>query len=93
MPSSTFTQVEYTSDAVDEGMIHHYNLNAKSNACSFEVNQLKGCLWNSEAEFAKEKDTTSFRQYEDACDRVKGFYQEQHGLQKASSPSTIFNMS
>jgi inositol oxygenase len=30
------------------------------------------------SEFDKEKDKTQFRQYEDACDRVKNFYKEQH---------------
>ncbi|KAJ5747569.1 uncharacterized protein N7511_009265 [Penicillium nucicola] len=33
------------------------------------------------SEFDKEKDKTNFRQYEDACDRVKNFYQEQHTKQ------------
>ncbi|KAF5357076.1 hypothetical protein D9756_006779 [Leucocoprinus leucothites] len=46
-----------------------------------EVNQLKSRLWDSEAQFSKEKDTTTFRQYLDACDRVKHFYQEQHAKQ------------
>ncbi|XP_006463566.1 hypothetical protein AGABI2DRAFT_194354 [Agaricus bisporus var. bisporus H97] len=46
-----------------------------------EVNQLKGRLWNSEAEFAVEKDIISFRQYDDACDHVRAFYQEQHEKQ------------
>ena len=43
------------------------------------VNELKGMLWDSEVQFSKEKDTSAFRQYLDACDRVKLFYQEQHG--------------
>jgi len=46
-----------------------------------EVNQLRGSLWDSEAEFSKDKDTTKFRQYAEACDRVKSFYQEQHTKQ------------
>ncbi|PSK37265.1 hypothetical protein B9Z65_2007 [Elsinoe australis] len=33
------------------------------------------------AEFDKEKDTTTFRRFEDACDRVKSFYAQQHTLQ------------
>ncbi|GAQ06708.1 inositol oxygenase 1 [Aspergillus lentulus] len=34
-----------------------------------------------ESEFDKNKDKTQFRQYEDACDRVKNFYREQHTKQ------------
>jgi inositol oxygenase len=41
------------------------------------VNALK--LWDDESEFDAEKDKARFRQYEDACDRVKNFYKEQHG--------------
>jgi inositol oxygenase len=33
------------------------------------------------SEFDAEKDKTKFRQYEEACDRVKNFYQEQHEKQ------------
>lgn len=33
------------------------------------------------SEFDAEKDKTQFRQYEDACDRVKNFYREQHEKQ------------
>jgi inositol oxygenase len=33
------------------------------------------------SEFDKNKDKTQFRQYEDACDRVKNFYREQHTKQ------------
>jgi inositol oxygenase len=35
----------------------------------------------SQSEFDAEKDKTQFRQYEDACDRVKNFYLEQHTKQ------------
>lgn len=34
-----------------------------------------------ESDFDKNKDKTQFRQYEDACDRVKNFYKEQHTKQ------------
>ncbi|KAL5343014.1 inositol oxygenase [Aspergillus crustosus] len=34
-----------------------------------------------ESEFDKEKDKTIFRQFDDACDRVKNFYTQQHTLQ------------
>ena len=35
-------------------------------------------LWDDESDFDAEKDKARFRQCEDACDRVKKFY-EQHG--------------
>ena len=47
------------------------------------VNVVKGKLWNSRSEFDQEKDRTQFRKYEEACERVKKFYKEQHGM---SSP-------
>ena len=34
-----------------------------------------------QSKFDAEKDKTKFRQYDDACDRVKNFYQEQHDKQ------------
>ena len=45
------------------------------------VNKLKGQnkKWDDKSEFDAEKDKNSFRQYEEACDRVKNFYREQHG--------------
>lgn len=47
-----------------------------------EVNQLRGASeWNSESTFDKEKDKTQFRQYANACERVKNFYAEQHAKQ------------
>ena len=41
------------------------------------VQKLK--LWDDASEFDAEKEKARFRQYEDACDRVKNFYKEQHG--------------
>ena len=49
-----------------------YHLNPTVN-----VQTLK--LWDDESEFDTEKDKARFRRYEDACDRVKNFYKEQHG--------------
>jgi len=43
------------------------------------VNVQKLKLWDDASEFDAEKDKARFRQYEDACDRVKAFYKEQHG--------------
>ena len=42
-------------------------------------NTQEGEDWKSEATFDATKDKAQFRQYEDACDRVKSFYREQHG--------------
>ncbi|KAI0692894.1 myo-inositol oxygenase [Cytidiella melzeri] len=49
-----------------------------------EVNKLKGSAgkaWDEESSFDANKDKAAFRQYEDACDRVKQFYKEQHEKQ------------
>lgn len=48
------------------------------------VNELKASLKeanDSSSHFANDKDKSKFRQYEDACDRVKSFYAEQHTKQ------------
>lgn len=51
------------------------------------VNILKGTsvadgqLFDAESRFDVEKDKTTFRQYDDACERVKGFYAEHHAKQ------------
>jgi len=50
------------------------------------VNVLKAKLkkeraMNEASEFDANKDKTQFRQYEEACDRVKNFYREQHEKQ------------
>lgn len=37
--------------------------------------------YSGASKFDEEKDKTTFRQYEDACDRVKTFYAEQHAKQ------------
>lgn len=63
--------LEETSDAIDA------------------VNVLKGqqsqsadkAAFDSQSQFDASKDKTQFRQYEEACDRVKGFYREQHTQQ------------
>ncbi|KAJ7190985.1 myo-inositol oxygenase [Mycena pura] len=46
-----------------------------------EVNILKGKLWDQAASLDAEKDKSKFRQYDDACERVKSFYKEQHEKQ------------
>lgn len=65
--------LEEMSDAIDEVNILKVNMKKAQEA------QEKGLY--EESEFDKEKDKTGFRQYEDACDRVKNFYKEQHTKQ------------
>ena len=68
--------LEATSDAVD-----------KVNAMKFAARIKSGTATQEEvdiyerSQFDVEKDKTQFRQYEDACDRVKNFYREQHEKQ------------
>lgn len=50
----------------------------------FVVNVLKGKLWDAKSEFDEAKDKSQFRDYDSACDRVKAFYKEQHGLPSAT---------
>jgi hypothetical protein len=78
--------LEDVSDAIDEGdfaLINraHIPSNVVTHHVGFiTVNQLKGKpAWDESSKFDTEKDKTKFRQYEDACDRVKNFYKEQHG--------------
>ena len=61
--------LEELSDAID-------NVNVLKDSMK---KQEKGLY--EESEFDKNKDKTKFRQYEDACDRVKNFYKEQHTKQ------------
>ena len=53
-----------------------------------EVNVLRDSIKKDESyeasKFDADKDKTKFRQYEDACDRVKNFYKEQHAKQTVS---------
>ncbi|KAJ3488842.1 hypothetical protein NLI96_g2541 [Meripilus lineatus] len=66
--------------------------NVAEAACDFEtvcdaideVNKFKGeppVEWDAKSEFDANKDKTQFRRYEEACDRVKNFYREQHEKQ------------
>lgn len=78
--------LDETSDAIDEGTQYPYQKTftflLTSNPPLPVVNVLKGkttASWKADSEFDSEKDKTKFRQYENACDRVKAFYKEQHG--------------
>lgn len=77
------------SDAVDEGQCA-FSASSTSLITSltlppFAVNVQKLKLWDDESEFDAQKDKAHFRQYEDACDRVKNFYKEQHGMDASRS--------
>jgi len=63
--------LEEMSDAIDEVNIIKANMKVQG--------QEKGLY--DESDFDKNKDKAGFRQYEDACDRVKNFYKEQHAKQ------------
>ena len=78
------------SDAVDEGSCacpilpsHRAPLSVADRCLPLplSVNKLKGkgAKWDERSKFDAEKDKNNFRQYEEACDRVKNFYREQHG--------------
>jgi inositol oxygenase len=43
--------------------------------------ELKEKAFQEKSQFDSEKDKSIFRRYEEACDRVKSFYQEQHEKQ------------
>ncbi|ETS84652.1 hypothetical protein PFICI_02677 [Pestalotiopsis fici W106-1] len=53
----------------------------KKAAAAAKAKAEEEAAFNSKSEFDSEKDKTQFRQYEDACDRVKNFYLEQHTKQ------------
>ena len=48
-------------------------------------------LWDDNSEFDAQKNKAQFRQYEDACDRVKNFYKEQHGTDAWPDYLTLFD--
>ncbi|EFQ33804.1 hypothetical protein CGRA01v4_12368 [Colletotrichum graminicola] len=63
--------LEQTTDFVEEVNILKDQVNKQQQQEDFY----------GESKFDQEKDKTAFRQYEDACDRVKSFYKEQHEKQ------------
>lgn len=68
--------LEATSDAVDEVNVLKAAMRVKNGTAT----QAEVDLYEK-SQFDAEKDKTQFRQYEDACDRVKNFYREQHTKQ------------
>ncbi|KAK8096687.1 myo-inositol oxygenase [Apiospora kogelbergensis] len=71
--------LEETSDAIDA--VNVLKGQVSSTTTEAEVEAKEGAAYNSKSEFDASKDKTQFRQYEDACDRVKNFYREQHTKQ------------
>ena len=68
--------LEATSDAIDEVNVLKAALKVKNGtATQADVDTYE------QSQFDSQKDKTNFRQYEDACDRVKDFYHEQHTKQ------------
>ncbi len=68
--------LEETSDAIDEVNVLKAAMRVKNGNASQEEVDL-----HEKSKFDTEKDKTQFRQYEEACDRVKNFYREQHEKQ------------
>jgi inositol oxygenase len=64
--------LEETSDNIDAVNVLKAEAKAKLDAAKDLYDQ---------SEFDAEKDKTQFRKYEEACDRVKNFYREQHEKQ------------
>ncbi|TYJ58275.1 hypothetical protein B9479_001101 [Cryptococcus floricola] len=79
-------KLDEVSDEIDEVNVLKLKSQAKDKATydkaaaaadKAEAARLEA-LYDGESQFDAEKDKTAFRQYEDACDRVKNFYAEQH---------------
>jgi len=68
--------LEATSDAVDEVNVLKATMRVKNGTATQEEVDIY-----EKSKFDEGKDKTQFRQYEDACDRVKNFYREQHEKQ------------
>lgn len=68
--------LEATSDAIDDVNVLKAAMKVKQGTATQEEKDIY-----AQSQFDSEKDKTQFRQYEDACDRVKNFYREQHEKQ------------
>ena len=68
--------LETTSDAVDEVNVLKAAMRVKNGTATQEEVDIY-----EKSQFDAKKDKTQFRQYEEACDRVKNFYREQHEKQ------------
>ena len=68
--------LEATSDAADDVNVLKAAMKVKNGTATQKEKDIY-----EKSEFDAEKDKTQFRQYEEACDRVKNFYREQHEKQ------------
>ena len=68
--------LEQTTDDVEQVNVLKAALKAKQQVSNASEND-----FSAQSQFDSEKDKTQFRQFEDACDRVKNFYREQHEKQ------------
>ena len=68
--------LEATSDSIDEVNVIKATLKLENDIVPEEDRDIY-----EKSQFDAEKDKTQFRQYEEACDRVKNFYREQHEKQ------------
>ncbi|WRT68857.1 uncharacterized protein IL334_005838 [Kwoniella shivajii] len=71
-------QMDEVSDKIDE--VNLLKLKA-SMAAAGKTEEEISIEFDGESKFDSEKDKSTFRQYENACDRVKNFYAEQHTKQ------------
>ena len=65
--------LEATSDMIDNVNVLKAALKVKNGTTAYQAQDVY-----QQSQFDSEKDKTQFRQYEEACDRVKTFYREQH---------------
>ncbi|KAG9654912.1 DUF706-domain-containing protein, partial [Aureobasidium melanogenum] len=68
--------LEATSDNIDEVNVLKAALKVKNGTATQEEKDIY-----EKSQFDADKDKEQFRNYEDACDRVKNFYKEQHEKQ------------
>ncbi len=72
--------LEDLSDAIDEVNVLRDQQKTDAAAAVAAKNGVTPA-YSEESQFDREKDKTQFRQYDEACDRVKRFYREQHEKQ------------
>lgn len=82
--------LEDLSDAIDDVNVLKDTLKKQQAAEKKQEEEEKGLY--EQPEFDQDKDKTQFRQYEDACDRVKNFYKEQHTKQTVAYNLKARNM-
>jgi len=59
----------------------HDDTGAQLEAISDAIDDVNSIKYDQKSKFDATKDKNTFRQYEDACDRVRNFYREQHEKQ------------